>query len=159
MDFTILPKPGARYIANDTNNKTLYTVRKRNFGSKYDLFDKVNYNLYTFGQTVNDKKPAFTIILNDNTFMRIECKSLFLDPTLICKNKSITYELVSKDRKNFDIIVNKENVGHIYTKEGVTGDLVYDLSIDNRFFDDYVILFAVAIDKAFGEFNKDIPTT
>ena len=28
MDFTILPKPGARYIANDTNNKTLYTVRK-----------------------------------------------------------------------------------------------------------------------------------
>ena len=58
----------------------------------------------------------------------------------------------------FDIIVNKENVGHIYTKESVTGDLVYDLSIDNKYFDDYVILFAVAVDKAFGEFNKDIQT-
>ena len=159
MKLTIVAKPGAKYIAQDSNNKVLYSVKKKNFDSKYDLFDKVNYNLYTFAQVgVADKKPIFHIILNDATFMTIECKSLFLDPTLVCRNKTIKYELVSKDRKNFDIIVEGNAVGHVNTQEGVSGDLQYDLEIDNRYYDDYVVLFAVAVDKSFGELNRESTT-
>ena len=36
----------------------------------------------------------------------------------------------------------------------MTGDSHYDIEIENKFFDDYIPLFAVAIDKAFGEMNK-----
>jgi hypothetical protein len=64
------------------------------------------------------------------------------------------YNLVSKDRREFDIIFTDKNIGHISTKVGVTGELQYDIDIENKFFDDYIPLFAVAIDRTFGEMNK-----
>ena len=66
----------------------------------------------------------------------------------------MSYKLASKDRKNFDIILNDATVGHIKTKIAISGDLQYDLDIENTAFDDYIPLFAVAIDKAFGSINK-----
>ena len=102
----------------------------------------------------DEKKPALSIILNDVTFMTIECKSLFLDPSLHAKGKTMKYDIVSKDRRNFEIIVDEKVVGHISTKIGMTGELQYDVDIDNKLFDDYIPLFAVAVDRAFGEMNK-----
>jgi len=113
-----------------------------------------NYNLYTLLQTGDDRKPAFTVILNDDEFLKMECKSLFLDPTITAEGKDMKFVIASKDRKNFDIILNDITVGHIKTKTAVSGGLQYDLDIENTAFDDYIPLFAVAIDRAFGEMNK-----
>jgi hypothetical protein len=66
----------------------------------------------------------------------------------------MSYNIASKDRREFDIIVDENKVGHISTKVGVTGELQYDVDIDNKMFDDYICLFAVAVDRAFGEINK-----
>lgn len=154
MELTVLSKNNGYTVNDRSTKKTLYTVKKKTFGQKWNLLDTSKYNLYTLAQMGDEKRPAFTIILNDVTFMTIECKSLFLDPSLYAKGKTISYSIVSKDRKNFELIVDEKTVGHISTKVGVTGELQYDVDIENQFFDDYIPLFAVAVDRAFGEMNK-----
>ena len=145
---------GSKYTVEDKKGKTIYTIKKKSFSSRYNLMDMSNYNLYPLVQTGDAKRPAFTIILNDNVFMTMEITSLFLDPTIKAKNKNMKFDIVSKDRKEFDIFLDGANVGHIQTLVGVTGELQYHINIENTAFDDYIPLFAVAIDKAFGEMNK-----
>lgn len=154
MELTVLSKNNGYTVHEKSSNKTLYNVKKKTFGQKWNLLDTSKYNLYTLAQMGDEKKPAFAIILNDVTFLTIECKSLFLDPTLVAKSRSMCYNLVSKDRREFDIVFNDKNIGHISTKISVTGELQYDIDIENKFFDDYIPLFAVAIDRTFGEMNK-----
>lgn len=153
MELQIVGK-GSKYTVEDKNGRLIYTVKRKSFSSQYNLMDASNYNLYTLVQTGDSKRPAFTIILNDNVFMTMEITSLFLDPTIRAKNKQMLFEIASKDRKEFEIILNGTNVGHIKTLVGVTGELQYHISIENTAFDDYIALFAVAIDRAFGEMNK-----
>ena len=154
MELLVAPKGGNKYIVEDKKQRLLYTIKKKGFGQKYNLLDASNYVLYTIVQTGDDRKPAFTIILNDTTFLKLECKSLFLDPTISAEGKGMKYAIASKDRRNFDIILNENTVGKIKTKVTVSNELHYDIEIENTAFDDYIPLFAVAIDKTFGDMNK-----
>ncbi|MBR4626814.1 MAG: hypothetical protein IKO47_03815 [Ruminococcus sp.] len=153
MELLVMPK-GNKYIVEDRKQRLLYTIKKKGFGQKYNLLDASNYVLYTIVQTGDDRKPAFTIVLNDTTFMKLECKSLFLDPTINADGKTVKYSIASKDRREFDLILDGNTVGHIKTKVTVTNELHYDIEIENTAFDDYIPLFAVAIDKTFGDMNR-----
>ena len=155
MEFTVVTN-NTGYAVQDKNRKILYTVRKKTFGKKWNLLDTNKYNLYTLAQMGDERRPLFSIILNDTTFLTLECKSQFLDPSIYAKGKTISYVLSSKDRREFDILVDDKSVGHISTKVGITGELLYDVDIDNKMFDDYICLFAVVIDKTFGEMNKQV---
>lgn len=154
MELLVAPKGGSKYVVEDKKQRLLYTIKKKGFGQKYNLLDASNYVLYTIVQTGDDRKPGFTIILNDTTFLKLECKSMFLDPTITAEGKDMKYSLVSKDRRDFNIVLNENIVGHIRTKTTVTNELHYGIEIENTAFDDYIPLFAVAIDKAFGDMNK-----
>ncbi len=154
MDLVVLTK-GNKYIVEDKKSRLLYTVKKKGFGnSKFVLLDASNYNLYTLLQTGEERKPSFTIVLNDATFMTITCKSLFLDPTIICEGKDMSFTLASKDRREFTILTGSDKKGSISTRITVSGDLQYDITVEDKIFDDYIPLFAVIIDKAFGVMNK-----
>ncbi len=153
MELLILTK-GNKYTVEDKKGRLLYTVKKKGFGQRYNLLDSSNYVLYTLLQTGDDRKPAYTIILNDVTFLKLECKSLFLDPTITAEGKDMKFAIASKDRRNFEIQLSGNVIGHIFTKVGVSGELQYDLDIENTAFDDYIPLFAVAVDKTFGDMNK-----
>lgn len=153
MELTISEK-GSKYVVEDKKSRLLYTVKKKGFAQKYILLDASNYNLYTLIQDGEARKPVFSVILNDDLFLRMECKSLFLNPTITAVGKDMNFVIASKDRKNFDIILNDITVGKITTKYGASESLHYDLEIENTAFDDYIPLFAVAIDKAFGEMNR-----
>ena len=45
------------------------------------------------------------------------CKSLFLDPTIYAEGKDMKYSIASKDRRNFDIILNDNTVGKSAQKD------------------------------------------
>lgn len=153
MELTIAEK-GSKYVVEDKKSRLLYTVKKKGFAQRYILLDASNYNLYTLIQAGDARKPQFSVILNDDLFLKMECKSLFLNPTITAEGKGMSYAIASKDRKNFDIILNDIKVGKIATKYGPSDTLHYDLEIENTAFDDYIPLFAVAIDMAFGEMNR-----
>ena len=153
MELLVYQK-GNKYTVEDKNGRMLYSIKKKGFGQKYNLIDAQNYVLYTFVQTTEDRKPAFTIILNDVTFLKLECKSLFLDPTITAESKKMKYAISGKDRMDFDMFLDGEHIGHIKTKVTVGGELHYAIDIDHKAFDDYIPLFAVAIDKAFGDMNR-----
>ncbi len=154
MDLVVLTK-GNKYIVEDKKSRLLYTVKKKGFGnSKFVLLDSSNYNLYTLLQTGEERKPSFSIVLNDVTFMTITCKSLFLDPTIICEGKDMKFTLASKDRREFTILSGDDKKGSISTRISVSGDLQYDITVEDKIFDDYIPLFAVIIDRAFGVMNK-----
>lgn len=154
MELTVAEK-GSRYVVEDKKSRLLYTVKKKGFSQRYILLDASNYNLYTLVQEGDSRKPLFSVILNDDIFLKMECRSMFLDPTITAEGKGMNFVIASKDRKNFDIILNEIKVGRINTKYGASGSLQYDLEIENTAFDDYIPLFAVAIDKAFGEMNRN----
>ncbi len=153
MELLVTPK-GNKYNVEDKKQRLLYSVKKKGFGQRYNLLDASSYVLYTLLQTGEDRKPAFSIILNDSVFLKMECKSLFLDPTLTAEGRDLKFSIASKDRKEFDIILNGNNVGKIQTNQMLSGELQYEITIENNAFDDYIPLFAVAIDRAFGEMNK-----
>ena len=150
----IISSKGNKYFVKDKKDRLLYTVKKKGFGSKYILYNSSDYNLYTLVQTGGDRKPSYAIVLNDATFMTFVCKSLFLDPTLTGQGKDANYTLASKDRKNFNILLGEKEVGTIVTNISVGGELQYDLAIEDKLFDDYIPLFAVMLDRAFGEMNR-----
>ncbi|MCM1133364.1 MAG: hypothetical protein NC340_07820 [Ruminococcus flavefaciens] len=169
MELVISVK-GNKYTVQDKGQaRTLYTVKKKGFGAgRYVLLDASNYNLYSLVQTGEDRKPSYIITHNDISIMQLSCKSMFLDPTILIDGKDLSkntvkYSLASKDHRNFEILRDngdkekeKEKVGSIITKFTMSKDLQYEVEIDNKIFDDYIPLFAVAIDLTFGELNKNI---
>lgn len=159
----IISVKGNKYTVQDKGQaRTLYTVKKKGFGAgRYVLLDASNYNLYSLVQTGEDRKPSFIITHNDISIMQLSCKSMFLDPTISVNGKDLSkmavkYNLASKDHRDFDILKDEEKVGSILTKITMAKDLQYELEINNKIFDDYIPLFAVAIDLTFGEMNKTV---
>ena len=153
MEMQVAGRNG-KYTVTDKDGKSIYNIKKKGFGAKFNLMDLNNYNLYTLVQSGSSKSPTFTIILNDNVFMILQCTSLYLDPSFKVRHKTMQFEINSKNRKDFEIILDGKKVGSIQTLTAVTGDLQYHIDIENTAFDDYIPLFAVAIDRAFGEMNK-----
>lgn len=161
MDLTISVK-GHKYTVQDKKkSRLLYSVKKKGFGAgRYLLLDASNYHLYSFLQTGEERKPTFAISHNDITIMNLACKSLFLDPTITVDGKDtsgndVKFSIASKDHKDFELIRDGVSVGTLRTMLTVSGDLQYEMSIDDKFFDDYVPLFAVAVDITFGDMNKN----
>ncbi|MDE6501970.1 MAG: hypothetical protein K2K02_10980 [Ruminococcus sp.] len=160
MDLLVLIKGNSKYIVEDKKSRLLYTIKKKGFGNiKYILLDASNYNLYTLLNTTStDSKPSFSVFLNDSIFMRIECKSRFLEPEITCEGKegkNLSYSLISQNRRDFTIVLNGEEKGRIETNVSVSGELQYDITIDDKVFDDYIPLFAVVVDKIYGDANKN----
>lgn len=155
MEMLVIPKGNSKYIVQDKKSRLLYTVKKKGFGGRYNLQDASDYNLYTLLQLEEARKPAFTIVLNDEKFLSLTCKSLFLDPTIVAEGKDMNFSIESKDRKDFKIVKNGVAVGGIKTVQMMSGDLQYEIEIENVAFDDYIPLFAIALDKAFGDINRN----
>ena len=154
MELLVIPK-GNKFTVSDKKSRLLYTIKKKAFGGKYILLDASNYELYTFSEISSGKKPAFEILLNDSKFMNVRCLSLFLDPSIEFENNKTKFILKSKDRKNF-IIVNSSNeeIGSLEAVTNVSGEIQYEIVIDNKYFDDYIPFFALAVERAFGDMNK-----
>ena len=177
----IMTSKGHKYTVTDRKGRTLYSVKKKGFGAgKYVLLDASNYHLYSIAQVGDERKPAFNISHNDRGIIALSCKSMFLDPTILVKGKDtsgtpVNYAIASKDHRNFTILIplpekpkeeeeeNKdeneetpepENVGSIKTVLTASGDFQYEIEIENKIFDDFIPLFAVAIDLAFGDMNR-----
>jgi uncharacterized protein YxjI len=153
MELFVIPK-GSKFLVQDKKERELYTVKKKAFGNKYLLLDASGYALYSITQIKEGKKPEFQVDLNEEIFMTIKCLSLFLDPSIECIGKDMTFLLKSTDRRNFIMTKNGNEMGKLTTVTLMTGDLQYELQIDDKEFDDYFPLFAVAIDKAFGDINR-----
>ncbi|MBQ3138595.1 MAG: hypothetical protein IKJ60_08155 [Ruminococcus sp.] len=152
-----------KYIVQDKKHqRQIYTIKKKGFGApRYVLMDPSNYQLYSFTQLTMERKPIFTISHNDVSIMQLNCKSLFLDPTINVEGKDIQgtvikYDIASKDHRNFDIIKGDVKVGSIKTSITAAQELQYDLEIEDKMFDDYIPLFALAIDITFGEMNREL---
>lgn len=153
MELLVIPK-GNKFIVGDKKSRLLYTIKKKAFGGKFLLLDASGYELYSFVQTVSGKKPEFEIVLNDTKFMSIRCLSVFLEPSIECENDSIKFLLKSMDRKHFKIINNNNEIGTLEAVTNMSGEVQYEIEIDNTFFDDYIPLFALAVERAFGDMNK-----
>ena len=158
MELFLVPK-GSKFIVEDKKNRLLYTVKKKAFGGKFLLLDASGYELYSFVQTVQGKKPEFNIILNEKLFMNVKCLSVFLDPSIEFEHqndrlKGVKYILKSSDRKNFILLRNNDEIGSVRAVIAMDNELRYEINIEDQYFDDYIPLFALAVERAFGDMNK-----
>lgn len=153
MELSLIPK-GNKFIVEDKKSRLLYTIKKKAFGNKFILLDASGYELYSFLQTVQGKKPEFEIILNEKIFILVKCLSVFLDPSIEFEHKDMKFLLKSSDRKHFSLLKNEIEIGSVSTSSTMNGDLRYEIEIENDSFDDYIPLFALAVDRAFGDINR-----
>ncbi len=160
MELTISIK-GSKYIVQDKKQaRQIYTIKKKGFGGgRFLLMDASNYQLYSLMQISGERKPSFIISHNDVSIMQLACKSLFLDPTINVEGKDIQgtlikYDIASKDHRNFELLKDGISVGSIITNVNMNKELQYDLVIDDKIFDDYIPLFALAVDLTFGDMNR-----
>lgn len=154
---------GSKYIVQDKKQgRVVYTIKKKGFGAgRYLLLDPSNYQLYSLVQITEERKPTFVISHNEASIMTISCKSLFLDPTILIDGRDINgnvmkYALVSKDHKNFELQKDDLVCGSVKTELTLAKELQYDVVIEDKIFDDYIPLFAIAVDLAFGEINRNM---
>ena len=160
MELMISVKGNKYTVTDKKQQRLLYTIKKKAFvGGKYLLLDSSNYQLYTIVQTSDDKKPMFSITHNDISLMKLECKSLFLDPTIIVDGKDtagtpIKYAITSKEHKDFQLLKDELPVGKLLVHITVSGELQYEIEIEDKVFDDYIPLFAIAVDITFGNMNR-----
>ncbi|MBR6069921.1 MAG: hypothetical protein IKP78_04955 [Ruminococcus sp.] len=159
MELMISVKGNKFTVTDKKQDRLLYTVKKKTFGGRYLLLDASNYQLYTIVQTSDDKKPTFSITHNDISILKLECKSLFLDPTITVSGKDtagtpINYSITSKEHRDFQLLRDGLPVGKLLVHITVSGELQYEIEIQDKVFDDYIPLFAVAVDLTFGNMNR-----
>lgn len=160
MELMISVKGNKFTVTDKKQQRLLYTIKKKAFGGgRYLLLDASNYQLYTIVQTSDDRKPTFSITHNDVSILKLECKSLFLDPTITVDGKDtagspIKYSILSKDHRDFQLLKDELPVGKLLVHITVSGELQYEITIEDKVFDDYIPLFAIAVDLTFGNMNK-----
>ncbi|MCR5718059.1 MAG: hypothetical protein K6F80_03365 [Oscillospiraceae bacterium] len=157
MDLVILPKGSGKYDILDTKDRIIYTVtkKKRLIGNPITtLHDASGYALYRLIRTEFGKKPAFQIVFNEKAFMAVKCESLFVDPTITFNGGSYRYELRGKDSRELKLFSYKDEIGTLITERQANNEPKYRLSVENKYFDDFIPLFAVVADKCFNGTNK-----
>lgn len=157
MELLVISKGSGKYTVTDTKEREIYHITKARklFGNPTTtLYDASGYTLYTMKRTSAGKKPEYEVQLNEQFFMKVLCKSMFIDPSIQFETTDCIYELKGKDQKHFNLYRNEVPIGTLDHAKQVNGGLVYKLVFDDRYFDDFFPLFAVAADKCFGEMNK-----
>ncbi len=157
MELTIIPKGAGKYDITDAKKRTIYTVSKKRrlIGNPITtLYDASGYALYAMVRTESGKKPAFQITLNDKPYMTVQCKSMFVDPTITFTGSSQSFELKGKNSNQLRLCLQKAEIGSLVTELQANNDPKYVLQIEDKYFDDCIPLFAVVADKCFSGKNK-----
>ena len=157
MELIVIPTGGGKYSITDTKDRKIYSVTKKRklVGNPITtLHDASGYELYTMIRTEAGKRPSFQIIFNDALFMRVKCRSLFVDPCVLFEGETLSYELKGREYKHLKLRCQGELAGELVTEIQPNNEPKYRLTVDDRFYDDYIPLFAVAADKCFNGTNK-----
>ena len=153
MVLYIIPK-GSKYDVQDEKGRIIYTIKKKGFGGKMQLFDASGYEMYTMTSDFSQKHPSFDILLDGNPYIMVKCKSRFLDPSIVGLGNMGTYWLKSQDRMRFELTKDDVNIGSILSQPMPKGDEQYEMTIIDKEFDDALVLFAVCIDFSFYKYKK-----
>lgn len=118
------------------------------------LFDASGYEMYTMTSDFSQKHPSFDILLDGNPYIMVKCKSRFLDPSIVGQGNMGTYWLKSQDRMRFELTKDDVNIGSILSQPMPKGDVQFEMTINDKEFDDALVLFAVCIDFSFYKYKK-----
>lgn len=153
--LNILPK-GNKWLVTDSKERVIYTIKKNVSGGKFTLIDASGYKLYYVTFNKKEKKPVFKFFLNDNNIFDLKCTSIFLEPSFEGKGNMGEFKITSADRRDFNLfdVTRNRDMGEILVCETEKGNLPYEIRMDEKYFDDFVPLFAVCIDQVYGELNK-----
>ena len=153
MVLYIIPK-GSKYNVQDEKGRIIYTIKKKGFGGKMQLFDASGYEMYTMTSDFSQKHPSFDILLDGNPYIMVKFKSRFLDPSIVGQGNMGTYWLKSQDRMRFELTKDDVNIGSILSQPMPKGDVQFEMTINDKEFDDALVLFAVCIDFSFYKYKK-----
>ncbi|MBR3628865.1 MAG: hypothetical protein IKN55_00110 [Oscillospiraceae bacterium] len=152
MELIVIPKGSGKYTVTDEKDRKIYTVNKKRklIGNPItSLHDASGYVLYTMVRTASGNKPAFDITFNDAHFLDAKCKSLFVDPSITFDGPGGQYLLKGKDTSFFTLQKGSETIGSLKKEKQANDEPMYLLSVDDKYFDDFIPLFAVVADKCY----------
>ena len=153
MVLYIIPK-GSKYNVQDEKGRIIYTIKKKGIGGKMQQKNASGYEMYTMTSDFSQKHPSFDILLDGNPYIMVKCKSRFLDPSIVGQGNMGTYWLKSQDRMRFELTKDDVNIGSILSQPMPKGDVQFEMTINDKEFDDALVLFAVCIDFSFYKYKK-----
>ena len=157
MELVVIPRGQGKYDITDLKERIIYTVskKKRLVGPAIStLHDAAGYALYRLIRKEGGKKPAFTIMFNEKAFMAVKCESLFVDPTITFNGGNNSFELKGKNSKELTLYSHGTAIGTLITEKQANNEPKYTMSVENKYFDDFIPMFAVIADKCFNGTNK-----
>lgn len=157
MELIIIPKGAGKYDVTDTKERMIYTVAKKKKLIGFPittLYDPSGYRLYSLQRTEAGNKPAFQILFNEKVFMAVKCESLYVDPTITFNGGSYAFELRGKTQQNLTLYSRKDEIGSLVTEKQANGEPKYTMTIENKYYDDFLPLFGVVADKCFNPNKK-----
>lgn len=157
MELIIIPNGNGKYSVTDHKERTIYSVtkKKRFIGNPITtLHDASGYVLYTMVRTESGRKPAFHIEFNDTLYMKVRCTSMFVDPCIEFIGSEANYELKGSTHAKMTLRRDDEKIGTLVIESQANNEPKYILTVENKFFDDVIPLFAVTVDKCFNGTNK-----
>ena len=131
MVLYIIPK-GSKYNVQDEKGRIIYTIKKKGFGGKMQLFDASGYEMYTMTSDFSQKHPSFDVLLDGNPYIMAKCKSRFLDPSIVGQGNMGTYWLKSQDRMRFELTKDDVNIGSILSQPMPKGDVQFEMTINDK---------------------------
>ncbi len=153
MELIVIPTGSGKYNVIDTKDRKVYSVTKKRklVGNPITtLHDASGYALYTMVRTESGKKPSFQISLNGTVVLRVQCKSMFLNPCIAFDGPDYAFELRGEKVTHFEICRSDGVIGTLDTEIQTNGEPKYRITIEQKFFDDFFPLFAVVVDKCYG---------
>ncbi len=157
MELIIIPTGQGKYTITDAKDRKIYSVTKKKkfVGTPITtLHDASGYALYTLIRTESGVKPAFQIIFNDAVFLFARCRSLYVDPAIDLEGEGGSFTLTGREHAHLKIKIDKTEIGSIDTEKQTNNQPKYILHMDDKYYDDFVPLFAVVVDKCFNGTNK-----
>ena len=156
MELIIIPNGNGKYTVTDPKDRKIYSVtkKKRFIGNPITtLRDASGYVLYTMVRIESGRKPTFHIEFNDTLFMKVRCTSMFVDPCIEFDGNEASYELKGHTHSKMTLKKDDETIGTLIIETQANGEPKYVLTVENKYFDDVIPLFAVTVDKCFGVAN------
>ena len=153
MELVVIPTGSGKYNVIDAKDRKLYSVTKKRklIGNAITtLHDASGYALYSMVRTESGKKPAFHIFLNGTIVLRVQAKSMFLNPCIAFDGSNDSFELRGEKVTHFELFHNEVAIGTLDTEIQTNGEPKYRITIEQKYFDDFFPLFAVVVDKCYG---------
>ncbi|MGN0648147.1 MAG: hypothetical protein ACI4J3_05905 [Oscillospiraceae bacterium] len=143
LEFTIFQQRH-KYLVNDADQNTVYTLKKKWRGG-WAIIDRNGYELYVLSEPTAERHPVYQLMLNGKPCGQYRCRSKFLEPAMELTFRDKVMLFRTDDGIHYTILVGGKACGTVTNIPLQRGDeYQFELKIEASEFEDFLPLLPMA---------------